>query len=247
VPGSARATVSNNRPSVWPSTWPPAQLTLRLYPRSAATAPLEVQRPPPPERGNQSVEEEMHTPPIQVRGPTMLKANVGISRKMSKDLQLPRLHDQPRRRDPGLPGRRRGRHRTRSGSSTPWRRRPWNGRSPRAQSTDAVSQSGRRPSARPLRTLQWASRPESGPSLAGPQRHPGEAQASNGESATQQADPVPAHPRQAASGCRAPKLEVVHLRGRRAWLLPYDLSKKEAGAVIDALNPEAADNNRPRR
>lgn len=28
---------------------------------------------------------------------------------------------------------------------------------------------------------------------------------------------------------------------------PYDLTKKEAGAVIDALNPEAAENNRPRR
>ena len=28
---------------------------------------------------------------------------------------------------------------------------------------------------------------------------------------------------------------------------PYDLTKKEAGAVIDALNPEEAGDNRPRR
>ena len=28
---------------------------------------------------------------------------------------------------------------------------------------------------------------------------------------------------------------------------PYDLTKKEAGAVIDALNPESASDNRPRR
>ena len=33
--------------------------------------------------------------------------------------------------------------------------------------------------------------------------------------------------------------------GRRCT--PYDLTKKEAGAVIDALNPEAAEDNRSRR
>ena len=44
-----------------------------------------------------------------------------------------------------------------------------------------------------------------------------------------------------------PKLEafIEEVIGRRCS--PYDLSKKEAGAVIDALNPEAAGDNRPRR
>lgn len=44
-----------------------------------------------------------------------------------------------------------------------------------------------------------------------------------------------------------PRLEafIEESIGRRCS--PYDLTKKEAGAVIDALNPEEAGNNRPRR
>lgn len=44
-----------------------------------------------------------------------------------------------------------------------------------------------------------------------------------------------------------PKLEgfIEDTIGRRCS--PYDLTKKEAGAVIDALNPEEAGDNRPRR
>src|SRR4051794_14048792 len=38
---------------------------------------------------------------------------------------------------------------------------------------------------------------------------------------------------------------IEEVIGRRCT--PYDLTKKEAGAVTDALNPEAAENNRPRR
>jgi hypothetical protein len=43
------------------------------------------------------------------------------------------------------------------------------------------------------------------------------------------------------------KLEgfIEEIVGRRCT--PYDLSKKEAGAIIDALNPEEAGDNRPRR
>jgi hypothetical protein len=43
------------------------------------------------------------------------------------------------------------------------------------------------------------------------------------------------------------KLEgfIEEVLGRRCS--PYDLTKKEAGAVIDALNPEEAGDNRPRR
>jgi len=44
-----------------------------------------------------------------------------------------------------------------------------------------------------------------------------------------------------------PKLEafIEEVLGRRSS--PYDLTKKEAGAVIDALNPEEAGDNRARR
>jgi len=43
------------------------------------------------------------------------------------------------------------------------------------------------------------------------------------------------------------KLEgfIEEVIGRRCT--PYDLTKKEAGAVIDVLNPESAENNRSRR
>jgi DNA primase len=44
-----------------------------------------------------------------------------------------------------------------------------------------------------------------------------------------------------------PKLEefIEETIGRRST--PYDLSKKEAGAVIEALNPESSENNHSRR
>ena len=44
-----------------------------------------------------------------------------------------------------------------------------------------------------------------------------------------------------------PKLDDFIERTIGRHCSPYDLNKKEAGAVIDALNPEEAGDNRPRR
>ena len=174
----------------------------------------------------------------------MLKANVGLSRKLSENYnstgfslnlegEINATLDDPEaviETDPGTLRPRRGGPAT-AGRGPPVRlrhRRP-----------------GRRPPARPTTATPTAvppPRPTASPSRNGHR----DAKPQNGEPATNKQVQFlqTLAKRQKLFG---PKLEafIEEAIGRRCS--PYDLTKKEAGAVIDALNPEEAGNNRSRR